>query len=171
MLASAPVFSIPLDLHWLEATLLASVRIAAFLVIAPPFSDRAFPATVKAVLSMGLGLAVSPSDAIEIELAGMRSNVWGVYAGLRLRFLTGWVRPYAAAGVPVFFFENEYDNQNAVVYGARAAAGIEVRINGHVSVQGDLGYEHFFNTDMKLLDGKRPDANVFVPTIGVIGRL
>ena len=54
------MISIPLDLHWLEATLLASVRIAAFLVIAPPFSDRAFPAMVKAVLSMGLGLAVSP---------------------------------------------------------------------------------------------------------------
>ncbi|HEY0249487.1 MAG TPA: flagellar biosynthetic protein FliR [Gryllotalpicola sp.] len=52
-------FSIPIDLHWLEATLLASVRIAAFLIVAPPFSDRAFPATVKAALSMGLGLAVS----------------------------------------------------------------------------------------------------------------
>ena len=52
--------NIPIDQHWIEATLLASVRIAAFLVVAPPFSDRAFPAVVKAALSMGLGLAVSP---------------------------------------------------------------------------------------------------------------
>ncbi|GAA4158489.1 flagellar biosynthetic protein FliR [Gryllotalpicola daejeonensis] len=55
-----PALDIPIDIHWLEATVLASVRIAAFIVIAPPFSDRAFPGMVKAALSLGLGLAVSP---------------------------------------------------------------------------------------------------------------
>lgn len=54
---------IPLDVHWLETTALASVRIAAFLVLAPPFSDRAFPATVKAALSLGLAIAVAPALA------------------------------------------------------------------------------------------------------------
>lgn len=119
----------------------------------------------------GLGLALSPTDRLELELAGLKSNVWGAYAGARLRFMTGWVRPYAAAGVPVFFFKNEWDMSNAVVYGIRGAGGVEARINGHVSVQADLGFEHFFNTENKLVDGKRPEANVFVPTVGVIGRL
>jgi flagellar biosynthetic protein FliR len=32
-----------LDLGWLEAVMLASVRMIAFLVIAPPFSSNAFP--------------------------------------------------------------------------------------------------------------------------------
>lgn len=119
----------------------------------------------------GLGFALSPTDRLELELAGLKSNVWGAYAGLRVRFLTGWVRPYAAGGVPVFFFENEWDMTNAVVYGMRGAGGVEARINGHVSVQADLGFEHFFNTANKLLDGRRPESNVFVPTVGVIGRL
>ncbi|KIU02508.1 flagellar biosynthetic protein FliR [Frigoribacterium sp. MEB024] len=48
------------DLSWLEATLLAAVRMTAFLVIAPPFSYRAFPARVKAMLGIGLALAVAP---------------------------------------------------------------------------------------------------------------
>ncbi|NVB78718.1 MAG: tetratricopeptide repeat protein [Kofleriaceae bacterium] len=118
-----------------------------------------------------IGFALSPSDMLEIELAGMKSNVWGAYAGVRLRFLTGWVRPYAAGGLPMFFFENETDMQNAIAFGVRGAGGIELRINGHVSLQGDLGFEHFFNVEDKLVDGKRPDATVFVPTLGVIGRL
>jgi flagellar biosynthetic protein FliR len=55
-----PAVSVPFDLHWLEATVLASVRIAAFIVLAPPFSDRGFPSMAKAALSLGLGIAVSP---------------------------------------------------------------------------------------------------------------
>ncbi|MFJ2356112.1 MULTISPECIES: flagellar biosynthetic protein FliR [Frigoribacterium] len=51
------------DLSWLEATLLAAVRMTAFLVIAPPFSYRAFPARVKAMLGIGLALAVAPRVA------------------------------------------------------------------------------------------------------------
>ena len=53
--------NIPIDLTWLEAVMLASVRMAAFIVIAPPFSYKAFPGQVKAMLSVGLGLAVSPA--------------------------------------------------------------------------------------------------------------
>lgn len=49
-----------LDQAWVEAVLLASVRIAVFLVIAPPFAHRAVPARVKAMLAVGLGLAVAP---------------------------------------------------------------------------------------------------------------
>ena len=52
--------SIPLDQNWIEAFLLASVRMVAFLVIAPPFSYNAFPARVKAIIGLGLALAVTP---------------------------------------------------------------------------------------------------------------
>jgi len=43
-----------------ETVMLASVRFAAFFVLAPPFSHRAVPAQVKVALSLGLALAVSP---------------------------------------------------------------------------------------------------------------
>jgi flagellar biosynthetic protein FliR len=52
-----------LDLSWLEATMLAAVRMTAFIVIAPPFSYKAFPGRVKAMLGVGLGLAVAPRVA------------------------------------------------------------------------------------------------------------
>lgn len=52
--------NIPLDLPWIEAVMLASVRMAAFIVIAPPFSYKAFPGRVKAMLAVGLAVAVSP---------------------------------------------------------------------------------------------------------------
>jgi hypothetical protein len=50
--------------------------------------------------------------------------------------------------------------------GLRAAAGVELRLNGHLSVQGDVGYEHFF-----VDDDSGFEANELVPTLGVIGRL
>ncbi len=40
--------------------MLAGVRVTAFLVIAPPFSHNAIPARVKAMLGVGLALAVAP---------------------------------------------------------------------------------------------------------------
>ncbi|MCQ1948284.1 MULTISPECIES: flagellar biosynthetic protein FliR [unclassified Arthrobacter] len=52
--------NITLDQDWIEAFLLASVRMVAFLVIAPPFSYNAFPARIKAMLGLGLGLAIAP---------------------------------------------------------------------------------------------------------------
>jgi flagellar biosynthesis protein FliR len=50
---------IPIDPTWLEVLLLASVRMTAFLIVAPPFAHQAFPARIKAMLGLGLGLAVS----------------------------------------------------------------------------------------------------------------
>lgn len=50
---------IPVDFVWLEATSLAAVRMTTFLVIAPPFSYRGIPARIKAMLGIGLALAVS----------------------------------------------------------------------------------------------------------------
>jgi len=56
--------------------------------------------------------------------------------------------------------------------GIRGALGVEVKLNGHISVQGDLGGEHFWNVDGVIYKGQFTiDANLFVPTLGVIGRL
>ncbi|TFC02801.1 type III secretion protein [Cryobacterium adonitolivorans] len=52
--------NITLDFAWLEAVMLAGVRMVAFLVVAPPFSFNAFPLRVKGMLAVGLALAVAP---------------------------------------------------------------------------------------------------------------
>ena len=54
---------IPIDFAWLEATALVAVRITAFLFIAPPFSYGAIPMRIKAMLGIGLSLAVSGAVA------------------------------------------------------------------------------------------------------------
>nr|WP_274636019.1 flagellar biosynthetic protein FliR [Microbacterium bovistercoris] len=54
---------IPVDFAWLEVTMLAAVRITAFLFIAPPFSYGAIPARIKGMLAVGLALAVSGTVA------------------------------------------------------------------------------------------------------------
>src|SRR5512133_48461 len=51
---------VTLPLASVETTMLVSVRIVAFLVLAPPFSHRSVPAGVKVALSLGLALAVAP---------------------------------------------------------------------------------------------------------------
>jgi hypothetical protein len=124
-------------------------------------------------IASGLGVALSPLDSVELELMMLRSNQWGGYAGMRVRFLTGALRPYMAGGLPAFLYEDENDGMKTkVALGLRAAAGLEVRINGHLSLQGDLGFEYFYNIDADaLVDGKHPEDFVFVPTLGVIGRL
>ncbi|HEX9227029.1 MAG TPA: flagellar biosynthetic protein FliR [Arthrobacter sp.] len=51
--------NITLDLAWLEAVMLAAVRLTGFIIIAPPFSYKAFPGRIKAMIAIGLALAVS----------------------------------------------------------------------------------------------------------------
>ncbi|HEY8589692.1 MAG TPA: flagellar biosynthetic protein FliR [Naasia sp.] len=48
------------NMAWLEATMLAGVRMAAFLVIAPPFSYNGFPMQVKGMLAVALAILVAP---------------------------------------------------------------------------------------------------------------
>ncbi|NTW40310.1 MAG: flagellar biosynthetic protein FliR [Cellulomonadaceae bacterium] len=60
-----------LPLANLEVVMLAGVRIAAFLVIAPPFAHRAIPGTVKAMLALGLGLLTAPRATAAAQAAGV----------------------------------------------------------------------------------------------------
>ncbi|HEU4668496.1 MAG TPA: flagellar biosynthetic protein FliR [Arthrobacter sp.] len=78
---------IPIDQSWLEAMLLASVRMIAFLVVAPPFAYHAIPARVKAMLGLGLGLAVSGRVADGYVPMGTA----GFFTAIVLELVTGLV--------------------------------------------------------------------------------
>src|SRR5690606_29990434 len=79
-----------LNLAWMEAVMLSGVRMTAFLVIAPPFSSGAIPTRIKAMLAMGLALAMSPQstrgyqslDTADFVLALLFEIVTGAALGL-----------------------------------------------------------------------------------------
>ena len=92
--------------------------------------------------------------------------------GGRYRLLSGVLRPYLAAGAPAFLYDHDElsggritGTTRKLAVGVRLGGGLEVKINGHLSVQGDVGYEHFFGVD------ERFETDLIVPTVGVIGRL
>lgn len=103
-----------LDQGLIESAMLAGVRILAFLVIAPPFSYRGIPARVKAMLAIGLALAVAPQLNATYEVGGT-----GQYIGaLVLEFVVG-----AALGFLVM-----------VVFSAIQAAGSLIDLFGGFSL-------------------------------------
>lgn len=75
----------------LVAGLLASVRAGAWLAIAPPFSSRAIPAPVKALLSVAIGLpaiTIAGQSVPALEVAPLLSAVaLQVVVGAALGFL------------------------------------------------------------------------------------
>lgn len=86
----------------LEVFLLTGVRIAAFLVIAPPFAHRGVPMRVKAMLAVGLGILMGPRAAVAAgQQAGMSVASGGaafigniviqVVAGAALGFLVALI--------------------------------------------------------------------------------
>ena len=62
-LPSPGTLSLGVPLETVVTTLLVMLRITTWLVIAPPFSHRAIPARVKALLALALSLAVAPGVA------------------------------------------------------------------------------------------------------------
>ncbi|MET3923581.1 flagellar biosynthetic protein FliR [Arthrobacter sp. UYEF20] len=76
---------IPIDPTWLEALLLATVRMTAFLIVAPPFAHQAFPARIKAMLGLGLGLAVSQ----RVSVGYAPRDTAGFVTGIVLELVTG----------------------------------------------------------------------------------
>ena len=122
-------------------------------------------------VATGLGVALA-RGRLETELMVLRSDQIGGYLGLRYRpFLETW-RPYAALGVPGFMYNHDELQPDTttvtskrLAIGVRVAVGLEVRVTHHLSVQADIGYEHFFFID------DRFEADVLVPSVGVIGRL
>lgn len=85
--------NIPVDFGWLEAALLAVVRVTAFIVIAPPFSYNAIPLRIKGMLALGLGLAMTSRVGIGHEV----SEIGDFIASVVLEVVTG-----AALGLLVY---------------------------------------------------------------------
>ena len=76
-----------LDFEWIEAVMLAGVRMIAFIVIAPPFSTNAFPLRVKGMLALGLALAVAP----RVTPGYVSPDTGGFIVSLVLEFVVGAV--------------------------------------------------------------------------------
>lgn len=70
---------------WLEAAALSSVRIAAFLVVAPPFSHSSVPLRVKAALALALALVVSP----QVTEGYRPLDTGGFFAAIALEVVAG----------------------------------------------------------------------------------
>jgi hypothetical protein len=120
--------------------------------------------------AVGAGVVFPVTDSFQMELEGMKSDIWGAYIGARYLFLTGFLRPYAGAGLPLFFFTDDM-NHFQVAVGGRLAGGLELVINGHFSVEAELGIEEYFNVSGVVYKGQMFEQTSFVPTLGVIGRL
>ena len=118
----------------------------------------------------GFGIAYALHDRVELDLAGLYSQFWGAYVGAHYRFRTGKLRPYAGGGLPIFFFTDDAMHSTVAV-GARVAVGLEVVVTGHISVAADAGYEHFFDVSDVTIGHQKLDADLFVPTVGLIGRM
>jgi hypothetical protein len=119
----------------------------------------------------GLGLVYTPEPHLELQVAGLKAEAWGAYVGVRYRVLVARLRPYVEAGVPGFVYTEDAGMTSKLGIGLRVAGGLEVRIDRHLSIAADLGYEHFFNVDGSLYMGHALEADLFVPTLGLIGRM
>jgi len=82
--------AVTLPLGSVQTVMLASVRVAGFLVVAPPFSARGFPGTAKVALSLAVGTAVAP------RLAPLPSDTTGSFVGsLLMQALIGLALGFA----------------------------------------------------------------------------
>jgi tetratricopeptide (TPR) repeat protein len=105
-----------------------------------------------------IGLVYGPLPHLELEAAALLADVYGAYAGARVRPFLGAVRPVLSAGAPMFW-------SDGTRVAARIALGGEVALNDHLLLVAEAGYEHFFNPE----DGYR--ADLFVPLVGLHARL
>ncbi|MGE0870756.1 MAG: hypothetical protein AB7P03_19475 [Kofleriaceae bacterium] len=121
----------------------------------------------------GVGVAVSRGQ-LGIEAMVVRAQATGGYVGARYRITTGTVRWYGAAGIPAFVFEEDDmtgASSRKLAVGARVALGLELWFHDQLGIHCDIGYEHFFKVSDSLFDNRAIDADLIVPTIGVVGTL
>ncbi|BDZ45082.1 flagellar biosynthetic protein FliR [Naasia aerilata] len=79
-----------LNMSWLEATMLAGVRMVAFLVIAPPFSHNAFPLRIKGMLAVALAIVVAPRATVGYTSLGTGPFLLALVAQLIAGALLGF---------------------------------------------------------------------------------
>lgn len=132
-------------------------------VIAPtPARPRRFGGVVNLAIdgntgkggAFSAGLAMHVHDRVDVQATGIIGPTLGAYAGATVRITGGTLRPILAAGFPMFF-------SDGVRIGARGAAGVEWAAAQRINVVGELGVEHFFNSEDAV------QATAFVPIVGV----
>jgi hypothetical protein len=106
-----------------------------------------------------VGVTADVIDHVTARLGAILGPHVGGYAGATFEFLTGQYRPFVTAGLPVFF-------DSGARYGIRGAGGLEYEVNRHLAFVIEAGVEHEFNLAMGVTK-----ATLFVPSVGVIGRL
>lgn len=80
------------NLAMVETTMLAGLRVVAFLVVAPPFHVSAFPGTVKVAIGLGLALVAGPRVVAASTLeqgALLAGNSAGFFGALLLQAVIG----------------------------------------------------------------------------------
>jgi hypothetical protein len=104
------------------------------------------------------GLTVALSDRLTVVGAGSFGALQGAYLGLSARLGRGRIQPAIAVGLPLFFGEQ-------LIYGGRAAAGIDIALGRHLSVEAELGVEGYLGTDQMY------ERFSIAPALGVKARL
>jgi flagellar biosynthetic protein FliR len=79
------------DASWMEAVMLAAVRVTAFLVVAPPFSFNGIPARIKAMLAIGLAIAMAPRITTGYVPLETGPFIWALLMQLLIGFFLGFL--------------------------------------------------------------------------------
>lgn len=104
---------------------------------------------------------------LQARATGIIGPNFGGFAGASFAFLPGTLRPFVAAGVPVFF-------NDGARFGLRGAAGLEIVANRHFALIVEVGVEHVLNPQMEVEFGgtlRTINATSFIPAIGASARL
>jgi flagellar biosynthesis protein FliR len=84
--------NLQLPVEQVIATLLVTIRVTAWLAIAPPFNTRAIPSMVKVAIALSLAMAIGPGLAMQApppELLPLLTAVlFQIVVGLTMGFLT-----------------------------------------------------------------------------------
>lgn len=81
--------NIQIDQVWLQALTLTSLRFTIFMFLAPPFNHAAIPARAKAMLGLGLALAVTSKTGATHTLLGTLDYLMAICAELFTGALLG----------------------------------------------------------------------------------
>jgi hypothetical protein len=109
----------------------------------------------------GAGLVGFTADLVgglRVDAGAIIGPKAGGYLGFSFAVLSSRIRPILSMGAPVFV-------SHGPRYAGLGAAGLELVIERHISINVSVGIERFFNPEMDLAQ------TVVLPLVGVIGRL
>lgn len=105
-----------------------------------------------------VGVIADVAGPLQVQVTAILGPTYGGYAGASFAFGAGTLRPFLAAGVPVFA-------SAGARFGVRAAGGVEVVLTPHVSILVEAGAEMMLNPEDDILRA------AFIPALGLTGRL